>query len=94
MAISKIEFNNAGFKAILQSEGTRELIQGITDEIREKAVANYDAVTLDNVNAEEGFSSKVINGGKAQRWVGFVSTADEHSALCEAGDSVLTRALS
>ena len=89
--IQRIDFISSGFKAILRSEGTREVIQDTTDRIYQNAVANYDATTLDNVNAAEGFKADVKM--KPTRWVGFVTTADEYAAMGESQDKILTRAI-
>ena len=91
--ISKIEFINTGFKEILQSTGTQEVVQQVTDSILNKAVANYAAVSPSVVDASAGFAASVINGGRAQRWMGFVSTTDKNSAAAESEDKVLTRAI-
>ena len=92
MSETRIVFNSDGFRQILQSEGCKEVVQQVTDNIRDKAVANYDAVTLDNVDASAGISSNVKQ--MPTRWVGFVSTSDKYAAMAEAYDSILTRALS
>lgn len=86
-----IEFIDAGFRAILKSEGTHELIQEITESIYQNAVANYDAVTLANVNASDGFLMEVKQ--KETRWVGFVVATDKYAAAAESEDKVLTRAI-
>ena len=38
--ITHIEFNNDGFKAILQSDGCREVIEQTANEIADKANSN------------------------------------------------------
>lgn len=88
MAINaRIEFISAGFRGILLSDGCRELIQQTTDEIRDRADANND-------RGGEGFSSTVQVGNYGGgRWIGYVGTTDQASAIAEAEDKALTRAL-
>lgn len=90
-AIKRIEFIDAGFKAILKSEGTRQVIQDTTDRIYQNVVANYNAVTPDSVDASEGFKSEVKQ--KETRWVGFVFSTDSYASAAESEDKVLTRAI-
>ena len=76
-----------GFRGILLSDGCRELIQQTTDEIRDRADANND-------RGGEGFSSTVQVGNYGGgRWIGYVGTTDQASAIAEAEDKALTRAL-
>lgn len=84
MSETRIVFNSDGFRQILQSEGCKEAVQQVTDNIKDKAVANY--------GAETGISSNVKQ--MPTRWVGFVSTTDSNASAAEAYDSILTRALS
>ena len=87
MADTRIEFNSAGFREILLSDGCHELVQSITDEISTKANAN-------NTRGGEGFASSVQVGGYGGgRWIGFVSTADQYASAAESEDTILTRAI-
>lgn len=99
---TRIVFNSAGFRQILLSEGCHELVQEVTDQIKDKAVANYSAVSPDSLvsflnpggDPSSGFTARTQVGGYGGgRWIGFVSTADQYAAAAEAEDSVLTRAL-
>lgn len=91
---TRIVFNSEGFRQILTSEGCRDVVQSATDAIRDKAVENYDAVTLDNVDASEGIRANVqIGGYGGGRYIGFVSTADKYAAAAEAEDKILSRAV-
>lgn len=101
MAQMRLVFNSEGFRQILTSEGCRDLVQGTTEEIRDKAVANYEAVSSGslaralnpNANAADGIrASTQIGGYGGGRWLGFVSTADGYAAAAEAEDKILTRA--
>ena len=83
---TKIEFISQGFKDILFAPGTKELIQGISDDIRDRA--NQDMPT------GEGFESKVQAGGYGGgRYIGFVTTATNEAALEESENMTLTKAV-
>lgn len=84
--ISHIEFVNDGFKAILSSDGCREAVESVTQEIADKANAN-------NARGGTGFDSKVEFGTRAQRFVGFVHTTDKNSEIAESEDGALSRAV-
>lgn len=84
--ITHIEFNNDGFKAILQSDGCREVIEQTANEIAEKANSN-------NTRGGTGFNSKVELGTKAQRYVGFVYSTDKNSLIAETEDGTLSGAI-
>ena len=85
---TRIVFNSEGFRQILLSDGCHDVIQQVTDEIRDKADANND-------RGGEGFNSTVQVGGYGGgRWIGFVGTSDENSMIAESEDQALTRALS
>lgn len=85
---ARIEFNSEGFRQILLSDGCRDLVEQVTEEIREKADANND-------RGGEGFASSVQVGGYGGgRWIGFVGTQDEQGCIAQAEDLALTRALS
>lgn len=83
----RLEFESDGFKGILESDGTRELVQNTADEICTKANAN-------NSRGGEGFASNVILGGYGGgRWIGFVNTTDKKSMIAESEDKALTGAI-
>lgn len=84
----RIEFIGEGFGEILRSEGTKELVQTITEEIGSKANAN-------NSRGGEGYRTSVEQSGryKNRRWVGFVSSTDKQSVIAETEDGALTRAV-
>ena len=84
--ITKIEFNSQGFKDILFSPGTKELVQGVADKIQAEANAGIQ-------EDSEGFSSDVVAGGYGGgRYVGFVTSTDKASAQAESEDKVLSKA--
>ena len=83
---TKIEFISQGFKDILFSSGTKELLQGISDDIRDKA--NQD------MPQGEGFASNVQSGGYGGgRYIAFVRTETTEAALEESENMTLTKAV-
>lgn len=84
---TRIEFNSQGFREILLSEGCRDLVIEVTDEIAIKANNN-------NERGGEGFNASVQVGGYGGgRWIGFVGSTDKEGSIAQAEDLVLTRAL-
>ena len=85
--ITKIEFNSQGFKDILFSPGTKELVQGVANQIQAEANAGIQ-------EDSEGFSSNVVAGGYGGgRYVGFVTSIDNKAAQAESEDKVLSKAV-
>lgn len=85
---ARIQFNSAGFRQILLSDGCREVVQSTAEDICAKANAN-------NGRGGEGFTANTQVGGYGGgRWIGFVSSTDKKSAAAESEDKALTRALS
>lgn len=86
--VVRIEFVGEGFGEILRSDGTRDLVQSVTDEIGANANAN-------NSRGGEGFRTSVEQSGrfKNRRWIGFVSTTDKNSVIAETEDGALSRAV-
>lgn len=85
---ARIEFNSAGFRHILLSDGCRQVVQSTAEEICERANANND-------RGGEGFTANTQVGGYGGgRWIGFVSAADKKASAAESEDKALTRALS
>lgn len=85
MSKTKLVFNSPGFKAILNTDGTQKLVDGIAQEIAEKANANYGG---------DGFKVKTQKGNYGGgRWISFVTATDKKSLEAESEESALTRAL-
>lgn len=83
---TRMEFISQGFKDILFSSGTKELLQNVADEIRDRA--NQD------MPSGEGFESKVQSGGYGGgRYIGFVKTTTTEAALEESENMTLTKAV-
>ena len=84
---TRIVFNSAGFKEILESDGVHDLVQETADGICDRANAN-------NTRGGEGFATSVIHGNYGGgRWIGFVKSTDEKSAQAEAEDKALSGAV-
>ena len=80
----RIQFNSEGFRQILTSSGCHEVVQQVTNDICEKANANYNG---------DGFvATTQIGGYGGGRWIGFVSSSDKASTIAESEDKALTRA--
>jgi hypothetical protein len=82
--ITKIEFIDAGFKAILATEETKNLVSEITDQIAVEANANGSC---------DGFRPRTIYGNRAHRYIGFVTSTTNKSAVAESENKALTRAV-
>ena len=82
-----LQFISAGFKAILESEGTKEVVRSAAEEIQQKANANAG---VDG----DGFSCEVWHGNYGGgRWVASVSTTDKKTMKAESEDKALSRAV-
>lgn len=85
MTKPKIVFNSAGFKAILNTDGTHKLVEEVANHIAEKANSNYGG---------DGFRvTTQVGGYGGGRWIGFVTATDKESLQAESEESALTRAL-
>lgn len=102
MSQMRLVFNSEGFRQILTSDGCHQLIAETTEQIRDRAVANYAAVDSNslaralnpNGDPADGIkASTMIGGYGGGRWLGFVSTADAYASAAEAEDKILTRAV-
>ena len=82
----KLEFISDGFKAILESDGTRQLVEDAATKIQ--AAANAE------VKDSEGFSVETWHGNYGGgRWIGSVTSLDEAAAKAQSEDKVLTKAV-
>ncbi len=85
---TKLEFISAGFKAILESEETKQLVKSLGEEIQAKANANA------GLEGEDGFSCNVWLGNYGGgRWVASVTTTGKESQKAESEDKALSRAV-
>lgn len=84
----EIEFFSKGFEQILTSGGTMGVVQSATKSIRGRANTN-------NTRGGTGFNSgtRIGRAYGSQRALGFVYTTDRKSALAEAEDKALSKAV-
>lgn len=81
----RIEFNSAGFREILLSEGTKDLVESTAQEIADRANAN---------SGGEGFeASSIVGGYGGGRYIGFVTATTEEAMKAEAESGALTGAI-
>lgn len=87
MDVENIQFNSAGFKALLESEDIRQLVEDTANGICDKANAN-------NERGGQGFAVQVkhMNYGGG-RWGAFVYAKDTKATQAESEEKALTRAL-
>jgi cell division GTPase FtsZ len=78
----RIVFNSDGFAQILNSDGCQQLVQGIAEEITERANANAGL---------DSFKASTVKAGT--RWIGFASSTDKASSAAESEDKALTGAI-
>ena len=84
--VTRIDFISQGFKDILFSSGTKELLQNIGDEIKDRA--------NESIPDGDGFSARVQAGGYGGgRYVGYVKTDNDAAALEESENMTLTKAV-
>ncbi len=82
--IERIEFNSDGFDALLGSDAVREMIQGHTDAVKERADAYI-------VGDSEGFNANVRKFGV--RPVGLVGTTDRATMIAASEQKALQKAV-
>lgn len=83
---TRIEFISQGFKDTLFSSGTKELLQNIGDEIKDRA--------NESMPDGEGFTAKVQAGGYGGgRYIGYVKADNDAAALEESENMTLTKAV-
>lgn len=82
----RIEFISEGFREILTSQGTKQLIDTTAQEIADRANANSGLA--------DGFQPDTIEGRYGGgRYIGFVSTATKEAKKAEAENGALTGAI-
>lgn len=82
----KIEFNSAGFRQILMSDGTKSAVTSAAKKIQAEANAG--------VTNSQGFSANTWVGGYGGgRYVASVTSIDQAAAAAESENQVLTRAV-
>lgn len=89
----KIEFNSAGFREVLLSEGVRELVTETAWSIVKRADENLTNPASRGYDANVVYSPLVSKYGNGGRWVGFVSAVDRGARVDEAENKSLSRAV-
>lgn len=89
----KIEFNSAGFREVLLSEGVKTLVTETAYDIAKRADANLTNPYSDGYSAQVVYSPLVSKYGHGGRWVGFVSASDRGARVDEADNKSLSRAV-
>ena len=85
MTKSRLVFNSAGFKALLNTDNMHKVVEEVANHVADKANSNYGG---------DGFKvTTQVGGYGGGRWIGFVTATDEDSLKAESENSALTRAL-
>ncbi len=88
MSQMEIEFISDGFKEILNSDGTKQLVDSLAQEIQMRANSNVAGEHTD------GYKVTTMHSNKGDgRWVSFVQAADYIAAEKEAEYKALTKAV-
>lgn len=94
MSEVKIEFNSAGFREILMSEGVRNVVSEATDRIASRANGNLTDGSSEGYEGTVMESPRMSGYGNGGRWVGFVRALDYKAMADEAENKSLSRAVS
>lgn len=85
MKNSRLVFNSAGFKELLNTDNIHKVVEEVANHIADNANGNYGG---------DGFKvTTQVGGYGGGRWIGFVTAIDKDSLKAESEDSALTRAL-
>ncbi len=90
----KIEFNSAGFREILLSEGVRNVVSEATQGIASRANGNLTDSSSEGYEGDVVQSPRMSGYGNGGRWVGFVRALDYKAMADEAENKSLSRAVS
>ena len=80
----RIEFNSAGFLALLKSSETQQMLKGHADAIKARADAYLEGES-------KGFNSRTTL--KESRWIARVGTSDMATVIAESEQKALTKAV-
>ncbi|MBQ9703915.1 MAG: hypothetical protein IJV68_05160 [Clostridia bacterium] len=81
----EIKFISDGFKAILQSDGTKALVASAAEKIQASANSGVEG---------DGFTAKTWMGGYGGgRWIASVTSADRAAAVAESENKALSKAV-
>lgn len=80
----RIEWNNQGFKDILQGSEVQQLVLNQAEDIANRANSSISG-------ASEGFRAHAVKA--PSRWISFVGTTDQETIVAESENKVLSRAV-
>lgn len=80
----RIEFNDAGFRELLNSPEVEQLVLSKAQDIADRASAECP-------ESDEGFRAHSVKAGT--RWIAFAGTTDDATVAAEAENKVLSRAV-
>ena len=80
----RLEFNSAGFEAILKSSETEQMLKSHADAIKGRADAYIEGES-------RGFNSRTSL--KGSRWIARVGTSDMATVIAESEDKALEKAV-
>ena len=81
---TRIEWNDAGFIGILNSDGVYREVEEATNRICSEATTN---------NNRGGEFEAKVQKGRSRRWVGLVKPVDRQATIAASEDKALERAL-
>lgn len=84
MSNVRIEFNDQGFRELLQSGEVQQLVLNKAEEIAGRANSSVSG-------SSEGFRAHAVKA--PSRWIAFAGTSDDETIRAEAEDKVLSRAV-
>ena len=85
--IERIEFIDAGFRQIVNSEGVKGLVDDYASGVEARANANIPA-------GSKGFKKQTLKGHYAGgRWISFVASQDRAAVAAESENKVLSQAV-
>lgn len=88
-----ITFNSEGFRQVLLSEGVKNALEGITEQITANANSNLTVEDSEGYEGDVVESPRMSGYGAGGRWVGFVRALDYKAMADEAENKSLSRAL-
>ena len=80
----RIEFNSAGFEAILKGSETQQMLKSHADAVKSRADAYVEGES-------RGFNSKTVLAGS--RWIAIVGTSDRATLIAESEQKALEKAV-
>lgn len=88
-----LTFNSEGFREVLLSEGVKQALESITNEITERANSNLTDPKSEGYEGDVVESPRMSSYGAGGRWVGFVRAKDYRAMADEAENKSLSRSI-